>query len=89
MADSKRTARLLYRLAGVVVAAGVVGFFVAPFGKTPTCVEFSGCRMENGAVRIGIAIAAFILSAVLLAGASAAKNRWRRDTRYWKPSDSH
>jgi hypothetical protein len=89
MANPKAQARLLSWLAALVTVGGVVVAFITPVGRMQTCIEFEGCHMTKGASSIGIMVVAFILSGLLLAGASAAKNRWRRDARYWNPTDSH
>jgi hypothetical protein len=89
MANPKAQARLLSWLAALVAMGGVVIAFLTPVGRMQTCIEFEGCRMTRGASSIGIMVVAFVLSGILLAGASAAKNRWRRDARYWNPAEPH
>jgi hypothetical protein len=76
---------LLYWLAGVAAVAGIVGAVLIPFGQELTCVEFAGCHTDNTTTRIAVAVLGFIVSGILLTIATARKNRWRRDARYWKP----
>jgi hypothetical protein len=75
--------RALYWLAGVAAVAGILGAALMPFGQVLTCVEFSGCHTENTTARIAVALLGFIVSGILLTVATARKNRWRRDARYW------
>jgi hypothetical protein len=80
--------RLLYWLAGGFAVGGIVAAVLMPFGQVRTCVEFAGCHTENVTARIVVALGGFILSSLLLTLAAARKNRWRRDARYWEPTDS-
>jgi hypothetical protein len=80
--------RVLYWLAGAAAVAGVVGAALIPFGQELTCVEFAGCHTDNTTTRIAVALLGFIVSAILLTIATAGKNRWKRDARCWKPTDS-
>jgi hypothetical protein len=78
----------LYWLAAVVAVGGIVGAALMPFGQVQSCVEFAGCHTQNLTARIAIAVLGLIVSGILLTAASARKNRWRRDARYWEPTNS-
>jgi hypothetical protein len=79
---------VLYWLAALAALGGIVGAVLIPFGQELTCVEFSGCHTDNTTTRIAVALVGFIVSGILLTIAAARKNRWRRDARHWKPTDS-
>jgi hypothetical protein len=82
--------RVLNWLAGVAAAAGIVGAVLVPWGQVEMrCVEFGPCGIDRITVRIVVALLGFLVSGILLAAASARKNQWKRDARYWRPTDSH